>query len=371
MSKILIISKDFLNNTVVGSKRVQYLADFLDKKNNIEPVILTKKNNDNMKEFDYKIYTFSEKNFKLNFGKIINIYQWFVKIIKVINNETDIKLIYFSGGPFYYFIIAPIIKFLYKINYILDFRDPWYLNVDKNIIYYLQKWSIINSLYSVNVTKKLTKKYIKLYPKINKNKFITIMNGYDERNLKKIKEKKERSYDKIKLAIFGKFAAYRKEDVDLLIKTINYLKQKMDIQVFQIGNYEKYFINKVQQYNLESNIKFLGPMNYYKGMNILSDMDCFILNNRSKNALGTKIFDYIYLNKPILAFVDDDYLIHHFLTDFNNYYNVRNFKKLKNALSEIHDKNLNCLDDYLEKDKYSRKEQFNKLYQYLKNILEE
>lgn len=373
MSKILIIAKYFLDYKVVGSKRINYFADFLKEKKDLEPIILTEKEKSPREEYQHELYFLKEGKDTNNLYKIIQILKWIKGIIKVIR-VNEIKLIYFSGGPFYYFVLAPIIKLIFGIDYILDFRDPWSLNKKRNVIYYLQKIAIIHSMYTINVTERLTDEYRNLYPKIDRTKFMTIYNGYNDRNLKNIQRETiniDINKDKINIGIFGKFSTYNKNDVLVLLETLFDINKDIPLKIYHLGNIEEYFIEKTKEFNLEDKVVFLGSYEYLKGMKILSEMDCYILNNRSKNALGTKIFDYIYLNKPILGFVDEDYLINDFLSNFKNYFNVRSEEKLKKALNNIFDKNLTYLDRDLDRNKYSRSHQFDILYKKLVNYLDE
>jgi len=103
-------------------------------------------------------------------------------------------------------------------------------------------------------------------------------------------------------------------------------------------------------------------MSQSDAFNILKDSDILLLNNNQKTALGTKIFDYIGLNKPIFAFVEKDYAIWKLLQKFENAFIIQNEDDLVKALNEVLNKNIRYLtknEDLI--NNYSRDNQYAKL----------
>lgn len=379
MKNILIISAFFEPSSLVGAKRMSYFANFLKKYANISVIKLSNSfySNISNKKLDdsLKIYEI-ESNYKNKYMQFFNWLNWKNKIEYVIKKE-NIDLLIFSGGPFFYFTLAPIIKMKYNINYVLDFRDPWFININykskkslkDKIKIKAEKYPVEKASLIINVTSSLTEKYEKTYGNNDSGKFITVYNGYDESRLNKIIKKINVDFETFKLGIFGKFSYYKKSDVSILCSGIKKLSNKIQIKVYHIGRKEEYFIKQVKKYGLENQFKFCGIKDYKDGINFLQEMNALILNNRSKDALGTKIFDYLYLNKPILGFVDDNYLIDSFLSQYNNYFNVRSEERFVKALEKIKKKRILHLDYDLEnKNLYSRKSQSEKLLNYLEDI---
>ena len=83
--------------------------------------------------------------------------------------------------------IAPLLKFIFKVDYIIDFRDPWYPNnyrifknkIIKNIVKYIESLVVSNALLVINVTSYANETYKALYPN-HSDKFFVIENGFDE-----------------------------------------------------------------------------------------------------------------------------------------------------------------------------------------------
>ena len=102
----------------------------------------------------------------------------------------------------------------------------------------------------------------------------------------------------------------------------------------------------------------------------MRNCNLLILANNQKYALGTKVFDYIYLNKPIIAFVEKKGEIEKLLQDFKNTYCYRNdfelYDKMHSFLATKNPK----LYEGSEGEKYSRENQAEKLYKKINEIIE-
>lgn len=387
MKKILIVSYYFPPYNGVGGHRSSFLSRFLVKKG--YSVTVLKAANKNYHDIqDKNIY----KKFKnINIVNIdtencfLNRYVFnyfkFKNAIKKIFKENDISLVIFSGGPFYYFPLGRYFKKHYSIPYILDFRDNIFKKCETVSEYLYKKFfkifwdkpSLKEASYIVNVTEQLTKFHREENPNIKKSKFITILNGYNDFLLhdkikNEIKKNKEKSI--LHVGIFGKFDYYSRENTETLISSLKNLNFKVIIH--QIGGREERFITLVREHNLEDNFKFYGYQEYIQGLQILNHMDCFLLNVREGYELGTKIFDYIYLNKPIIAFSPDQGEVNKVLKKFKYGFclSQNNPEKLANVLKEIFNMENKLLDiDQRNIEKYSRTYQFEKLLVKIRQIL--
>jgi len=126
----------------------------------------------------------------------------------------------------------------------------------------------------------------------------------------------------------------------------------------------------VKDNDMVKNFIFTSFMNYQKGLTYLNGMDIFILNNKCKYALGTKIFDYLYLNKPIFAFVEKDSAVWEFLRDLKNTFLIQNSQDFINAINKlINTKDCKVISEY-ELKQYSRKYQTKILFNYLIMFME-
>lgn len=308
------------------------------------------------------------------------------KIKKIIKKEK-IDFLFFCSDPFWYLPLGPIFKIFYNIPYIIDFRDIMY----RHPIFDLHKYNkfsdmisdkFLESLYIkyskfiIDVTDENTDFHRKIYKNQPENKFITIANSYDSKLINNFNKSNtilnnilnneslndEILKRKLKLAISGKFAFYGLEDVDLLLKLENInIELAKKIEIIAIGRDNPIFKEKAKNARFLT-FTFHNQMSQLDAFNILKDSDILLLNNNQKTALGTKIFDYIGLNKPIFAFVEKDYAIWKLLQKFENAFIIQNEDDLVKALNEVLNKNIRYLtknEDLI--NNYSRDNQYAKL----------
>ncbi len=393
--KILLVAFYFYPCSLIGAKRSSYLANFLSNKG-MDVTILKADDVNYYNDIDYDLSL--DSNIKIiNVNNIIKLksfkqsiiwYFSFKKEIKKILKNNDFDLIYFSGGPFFYFPLGYYVKKKYHKKYLLDFRDLWTLEFNtyqnwkgkliNKISRYFEKKSLVKADMVNFVTESESNFYKKFYSQIDESKFFVIRNGYDDTNkyqiMKKsknllIKNEKTSERQKFKLGIFGIFAYYNFEHVKILIKAIRDLKQIFDIKIFKFGEEEVQFSQSVVDAGLLENFEFIGYKEYQKGLESLSNMDFLILNNRSEFALGTKIFDYILLNKPILAFTTSKSEIWSLLLKLKNTFLIQTSKDFILAINVLSKrKDLSIVNKQNLKE-YSRKFQMEKLYKNLKDLI--
>lgn len=422
MKTILIVSFYYWPYSLIGSKRTIFISNYFAK--NGYNIIVVKaddiyyKNNIDKTQYissKIKIINVKIKNSKNRNFNIFKFYSTFKKSIETIIKNNRIDLIYFSGGPFYYFSLGPYFKKKYKIKYILDFRDIWYRHpyyemhkytgIEKFTDKYLENKCIKYADLVIDVTK--TASYIrkKIYKKYLQEKFIVIYNGFNSIDLKNINidkaNKKKFNFiinekNIFKIGIFGKFDYYsyyyiklqnekikkskilfnsnvkseynsfKYDQIEWLLELMDYfnIKEKIkeygydSLKIYVIGKEEKDFITKVKNRNMEKYFSFLGVMNYKEGIKFLDLFNAYLLNNAYKIALGTKIFDYIFLNKPILALMDKDSEIANLLSNFQTGFVCSNYGELQKNLELILKNEIKLLDINTKKiENYSREKQ--------------
>lgn len=390
---ITIISYYAFPYTAISALRISHLANYLaEKGHNISFIRADNKYyknliddklklNDNIKQYILSIKTtknpsLSRIRFTLEIAK---------KIKSIIKNEK-IDFLFFCSDPFWYLPLGPIFKVFYKIPYIIDFRDIMY----RHPIFELNKYKdfgneisdkILEKIYVkhaslvIDVTEENTILHRKIYSKYLMQKFITIANGYDSILINSINIKNNNlniSNDvslknkiikrKLKLAISGKFAFYDINDVDILLELEKVdIKMAKNIEIIAIGRDNPIFKEKAKIAKFLT-FNFYPQMSQKDAFTILKESDILLLNNSQKTALGTKIFDYIGLNKPIFAFVENDYAIWKLLQKFENAFLIQNADDLINSINKVLSNNIVYLTKNIDLiSQYSRDNQFNKL----------
>lgn len=244
---------------------------------------------------------------------------WANNVIKEINDKidfTEIDVVYTTSSPYSAHIIGEYIKKEYSIPWIADFRDQWidnpYIDYDKDSLRYkleknMEKNVVFNCDRLITVTPVITENYISTY-KIEKNKVITITNGYDEEDFKNIKSKKENN--KFTMVHNGSFYLKRNPDtVARVIKKLveNEIIDEKKIEIILNGNNDCNIINKFKEIMGEYSdvIKINGYLSHEESLIKSNNADILLLicgeEESSKQVYTGKVFEYLRLRKPVLA----------------------------------------------------------------------
>ena len=237
----------------------------------------------------------------------------------IFRNRKKIDAIYISGSPFYPFPLTFFCTKILGIPAILDFRDSWSINFGydgsgaKNFLHSLRQRiyraiEYVGIMFASDVvfsTPVLRTEYSELFKKF-KYKFHTIYNGFDEDDFENlIIDKKTRSKT---LILTGQFAIYTPEIIDYLF---TFLKKHPDFRFIYVGSEYKIINEVMNQHKLEHQVEIHQYLSYEKVLQLITKADYGLVTNGMKNGLGTKIFDYLALNKPTLCFVPKDSMISH------------------------------------------------------------
>lgn len=277
---------------------------------------------------------------------------------------------------------ASYIKQKYNLKYILEFRDLWiYEDIPFRKILSYMKWKIVSWFYKpteqrgilfadkvVVVTdgdhKTMTRHY-----KNQANKFETIFNGYDEDRLKNLSSISV-SVDPIYIGVFGKFAYYDPILAEEFFRGIKILiKKGYNLIILHIGSTEEdvdKIIKKIE-FPLE-NYECTGSMDYIDGMNLLQKVRICSLVYAHPTGLGTKIFDYIYHNKPIISLSNSNIHLSKLVGDFDNGYVCQRRDQVSKVIEHILRNDIFQLTSSDVGNKFSRNIQNDCYYKIIKSI---
>ncbi|MBJ7958950.1 glycosyltransferase [Bacillus cereus group sp. N28] len=297
-------------------------------------------------------------------------------IKKLVKNER-FDFIFYTGGPFFHWVVAPLIKRYSKIPYVLDFRDPWLLTpynnskIRKVISGILEPYVIKNADIIINVTKDATDMYKNHYKFIEENKFITISNGYDPEDFIDIRNM-ELNLPGRKIVYTGKFGGFRKP-LNFLAALDKY-NQKNEEKMFfiHVGQQEI----EIQNY-LENNptirpyVIQTGFVPYKKALEYVKASDiALIISGGHPYEPTTKIYDYIALKKSIFCINDIDYgYLFETLNSYSLSVNSKNEEsEILNGLNHIM-LNTEINENECDDSEFNRESLFKSLSSHLKNDL--
>jgi hypothetical protein len=253
-----------------------------------------------------------------------------IALLKILFHSISSKprVIIYTGSPFGPFIIAPLIKFINRVPYLFDFRDPWALIRDRgswthNLGNYLRKLVERISLAGANgvifVNEYNRKMYADIYgDKINCKSFV-IENGFDREDLGKTGKGNPINNGRMNIVYPGKLFTIRdssqhdvtSQKIENLLRAMRNILDRPDqgrtIMFHYLGKKEEIFSELVRKYRLEDSVMIWGEKNYYDTLNVIKNSDVGLIVGTGELWISTtKIFDYLAFKKNVLALVEEE-----------------------------------------------------------------
>lgn len=297
-------------------------------------------------------------------------------------NEVDIAL--YSCNPYYTIVAATKIKQNRGTEFVIDFRDLWIKDeaLTRSIPRIIKKFlvrlpyrkyerlCVREASAVITVSPRDCECLKNQYPSDSK-KIQVIYNGYDEArlsvgldedNIKATDNIVDQISESYSIGVFGKFGYYDYKYVCELLKAVKSLNTRgYNVKIVHVGE-----LDKNSRVAMEKNDfpleKYIGTgyMDYTAGMKILAkvDMNCLIVHY--KRGLGTKLFDYIYLNKPVVYFAQKDSAIADVLKQADNSFLCSNSVDaaasiesiIKNQIKKLEMKNRKNFSRVTQNEKY-------------------
>ena len=376
-----MISHYFYPSGIVGAKRMTSLADYLISRGH--KVMILKADNhcygkdivvEPERENKYETISVSAKSW------IGWIWAYRKKIREACSKYTFDNCI-ISGSPFNYFYNGKFLHQVCNLPYIVDFRDvaaheivapamdKAYKKMHKKIAFYKTKYIerivIKHSNISVFTTDKMRDYYTKRYPQYA-NKFKVIYNGYDGVQLSGVDFSKI-NVDVLTIGIFGKYTYYGENYANILAEGIKKATSiGIPIKVSQIGRLEE---DLKRELDGICDYETLPGMSYVEGMKNISKNWVLLTSNYLIEAVSTKVFDYIFLNHPVLAIVPKLSASEEILSQFENAFFIYDSDSVFDCLKTIWQEKITQLTNEQELiKKYDRCLQNNQFEEYLRMI---
>lgn len=388
--RILIVSPFFPPYQSVAVVRIASLTRYLLEKGHEITVLTNSLQNSEQIDPDDSINQVEkvEINIKSAKGKYFKIKQIYIENFHRVMHSKKFDLVLITSGPYYTLSLCEISKTTYNTNCIIDFRDLWIFdirsmksffrpsNLMKKITFYpIEKKAVKYADIVVTVTSGWGNILKRVYPRY-KDKIKVISNGYDDNYLKKSNSvgasdshKKNINEKKFNIISFGKLSYYSTTYSRVFFRAVKEIsKEDTNINVVQVGTEEmetREILNEIG-FNKESYIN-TGFCDYKEGMEILINANVCIIIDIRKKAIGTKIYDYIYTNKPILYVGKKNTYLSNLVSSFENGFSCQKEQQIIDVIEYIKKNNVTYLTTDNSHKKYSRYAQ-NKEYV---NIMEE
>ena len=316
---IIIISPNFPPETGVAVLRIMSLSKFLIENGHHVTVLTSKKNSQIPTRYaSDAVEVYTERFLKYNhYFAFIMLQKAYKEKLEMLLKQKKYEMVLITGGPFYTFQLTKLCK-KYSIKSVLDFRDPWVFDfrglkdilsikrtVSRAIYTPMERVAVKYADAVTTVTPGWVDTFKRLYP-LQKKKFFLIENGYDDELLKHIHiesaECRSENNGAIVFGVFGKMFYYSEYYSRVFLLGLKmFTKSKDTIRIIQVGEKEPNADSLIASVGLnESILCTTGILPYEEGIREISKADVFVMIDSRKQALGTKIYDYLYLRKPIL-----------------------------------------------------------------------
>ena len=381
--RLLIVSPYFAPSSLVGAQRMTSFAKYMaDHGHEIHVIHLTAETmqrttgnschstppeNIILHPFDLPEEVPNVFANELNKGKAFDVV--FEQVLE--SYEFDGLLV--TLGPFY--PLYSLKKFMdkYKLPYILDFRDLGSIErIKKDTLLNYIKTSM-NELYAHHVEATVIKgaDYVtvvcpgdvgrmqKAY-KIPDDKISCVFNGFDEERTRGVKLQTAAPTEKpFKIGVFGKFMIYNKDKGPLILRAVDRLrKEGHDVQIVHVGVGQDDVRQTIAEMGVDpACYDGRGILDYKDGVQVMSGCNMFAMDYVHPTGLGTKIFDYIHLNRPVLVVAPDHIYFAEFISQFKNCFRVDAEQEIYDAIKKVITEQISILDDHMNADAFSRRHQ--------------
>lgn len=234
--------------------------------------------------------------------------------------KEKIDLIYVTSPPFSPLLVGYLLKKATGKPLLFEYRDSWQDNLDhrhglsqtrRKTEEYLERVVIRNANQVVLVTEGMRKNMVSKFPHEPDDKFQVIPNGFDPvlcNYLQTHKVNKEKLFS----ITYSGSMEYDRDPRQFLLAMKEFFAEHPETipktRINLIGNTEQEFVDFVRQEGLSTCVRFPGYLPYEENIKYLagSDLLFLIANDLRPDSIPGKLYEYLLLNKPILALVGNN-----------------------------------------------------------------
>lgn len=301
----------------------------------------------------------------------------FVRTLPGLVNPFEYDVVLNTCGPYYPLEAAPVIS-RWGIPYVLDFRDLGAINYRPSIVSGSRAGGVakvaLKGLYGKLLMRR-ERRAVHLADRLicvsdidlcamreayglPAAKSCVATNGFDEVRLGSIRPSGEKPFG-LTAAVFGKFMYYDKDKAAAILEALCEVRAGgVDAGLAHIGKKYDWIDGVMESKGIDpACYANLGLMEYQAGMARLGDADFFVVEDTSPDDVGTKIYDYIFWNKPVVAVVPPEGPLAKLLSGFANGFVCTTSDEVRAVVERIAAERLDCLDPNLDRDRFSRRHQ--------------
>jgi hypothetical protein len=383
LKKILIVAPFYPPSALPPSLRVRLLVNHL-KEFGYEPIVITVNQKYREDKPDNWLVENTRRDFKIIEVKALN-QKWtrklgvgdlgirmlpflFIELIKICIKEKP-AIILFPVPPWFILLTGPIIKFLFKIPYIIDFIDPWYYEIteelrNKNIKFkvnrflakILEGFVVRNANSMIAVSQGMLNDIVKRHPETKALYSKEIPYGIEQDDFFKMQIRSDKS-EKIKVRFIG---ALNKDFYPVLYEFFNGVKMisRADFIIEFIGtnyapeNLSKPFLkNQIEYFDLAQKVfEYHIRITYKESIEKTINSDILLMFGSIRPYYtASKLLFLLASQKPFFAMVHADSFPAKFLSELHYPYLVTYTLTTDNKIEtkqNVHDVLKELLDNY-------------------------
>ena len=316
--RVILVSYFFSSKYETGGIRAQKFAKYLPHFG-VEPIVVTRKVKD---PFPFQGRFISLRTLPINWPFHLEPFTWIPGLLwtclKLIKNEK-VKCLVFSCGPFPVAVAGVILKKLFDVKLILDYRDYWTLSPQipgmstfrrfvNQLFKPLEAWILNFADRLILARRQMENDYVRHFPFLN-GKTETIFNGFDPDDIPIVAEEGFQKFRKFTVLYLGNLHLDLNQTYPILfLESLQKMKVKnlLDESSFQfliVGEKSEAFTEKIEQLGLFGIVKTLGRVPHSEGLQYLSRSHLLLLLNETEAIFPSKSFEYLATGKPILALI--------------------------------------------------------------------
>lgn len=368
IKNILIVSPAFIPTATVGKARMVSLVKYL-KANTDWDITVLQSNIDSYEQVTDDepiegvriVEAKTVAGFKENAASFAAAFEAYVAESGI---KFDAALI--SIGPYY---TLPLVKTLKKhgITTIIDYRDLWTKTYRRNenesslklwVKSFFYEKPALKAADGVIVCVEGQKPVLESqYPFLKKKPVLCVMNGYDDAALSEVSSAPKVAADEeLAIGVFGKLEVYvGAQNMPWLAEKLGEFSKKTGkkVRMIHLGRPEDQARELLEANGV--NYDSRGFIKYIDGMKVLAEeADVFLAANDVMIGYGTKLFDYIYLNRPVLMCCPENSDLDRMVGGFENGYPFHTAEGLEDALNKMEQSGAKVLDEAVNPTDYAR-----------------
>jgi len=245
-------------------------------------------------------------------------------LIKYLQNSA-LDAIISIGTPHSTHLIGRKLAKYFNTKHIPFFSDPWttisyYEKFKRNKLaaqldIYFERKILENSYKAIFATQSTASEYESLYPLLN-NKTNVLYWGYNESDFKKFDAIPNVEKNEKVILHSGNLFDYQNP-----MKFWDTVKKQIDggnkLRIVFTGTIGSSIQKSIKDAGLENYTEILGFLPYDNLLEQLKNADYFLACSYNKKHIPGKIFEYLRMGKPIIAFCDENEELRHILTSAN------------------------------------------------------